>query len=292
MDTGFAAHLQGGLTTLARAWAIARRDGVVLGFTDHDRDLAFDGIEFRADSGMSATALHQVSGLAVDNAEAMGVLRDARLSAADIEAGRYDGAEVRIWLVNWAKPEQRALRFRGSLGEIRRAGGAFHAELRGLSEALNRPLGRVYQKPCTAVLGDAACRVDLEAPGRSVAVPVLALPAFDRVVIAAQPGFEEGWFRRGRLRVLDGAAAGLSAPVKDDVTGPAGRVITLWTALRAGLAPGDALRIEPGCDKRFDTCRFKFDNVLNYQGFPDIPGEDWLVAVPAGSADLGGGSRR
>ena len=30
--------------TIARAWAVTRRDGLVLGFTDHDRMLAFGGI--------------------------------------------------------------------------------------------------------------------------------------------------------------------------------------------------------------------------------------------------------
>lgn len=292
MDAAFQAHLATGLTTLARAWAIARPDGMVLGFTDHDRDLVFDGITFHADSGMTASALSQTTGLSVDNAEAMGVLRDARLSEADIIAGRYDGAEVRVWLVNWTAVDQRALRFRGSLGEIRRAGGAFHAELRGLSEALNRPLGRIYQKPCTAVLGDMACGIDLTTPGYGVAVPVLSLAAPDKVVIAPQPGFEAGWFQHGRLVVHSGAAAGLGAPIKRDEPGPAGRSITLWTVLRAPVVAGDVVQLLAGCDKRFDTCRFKFDNALNFQGFPDIPSEDWLMAVPATDGDLSGGSRR
>lgn len=292
MDEAFQSHLSGGLTTLARAWAIARLDGMVLGFTDHDRDLVFDGITFRADSGLTATALHQTTGLSVDNAEAMGALRDARLNEADILAGRYDGAEVRLWLVNWAEPAQRALRFRGTLGEIRRAGGAFHAELRGVSEALNRPLGRVYQKPCAAVLGDASCGVDLGGAGYAASVPVLAVDEADLIVIAAQPGFEPGWFQHGRMIVETGAAAGLSAPIKRDEAKPQGRAITLWTGVGARLAPGDLIRLQAGCDKRFDTCRFKFDNALSYQGFPDIPAEDWLLAVPDSAAGLSGGSRR
>ena len=32
-------------TTLARCWRLARRDGLVLGFTDHDRDLVLDGTQ-------------------------------------------------------------------------------------------------------------------------------------------------------------------------------------------------------------------------------------------------------
>jgi len=65
-------HLQEKLTSVARCWALTRRDGRVFGFTDHDRELSFDGIVFRADSGMTARVLEQVTGLAVDNTEAIG----------------------------------------------------------------------------------------------------------------------------------------------------------------------------------------------------------------------------
>ena len=50
-------------TTLARAWAISRKDGLVLGFTDHDGELVFEGIRFRPDSGLTALAIVQASGL-------------------------------------------------------------------------------------------------------------------------------------------------------------------------------------------------------------------------------------
>ncbi len=292
MDEAFRAHVERGVTTLARCWAIRRADGVEYGFTDHDRDLSFDGIRFRADSGLTAQALQQTTGLAVDNTEALGALSSAAISEADIAAGRFDGAEVRAWLVNWADVSVRWLQFRGTLGEIRRAGGAFHAELRGLTEALNRPLGRVYQKPCTAVLGDKACRVDLSAPGYATELPVVV--AEDARVFRwdALPGFDEGWFARGRLVVLSGAAQGLWGSIKRDHVVDGVRAIELWQPIPAAIAPGDRVRLEAGCDKRFETCRLKFDNVLNFQGFPDIPGEDWMMAVPKSSDPNTGGSLR
>ncbi len=46
----------------------------------------------------------------------------------------------------------------------------------------------------------------------------------------------------------------------------------------------DLLRLEAGCDKRAVTCRYKFDNFVNFQGFPHIPGDDWLVAGPRGGS--------
>ena len=143
MDAALQAHLEGGLTTLCRAWRITRADGEVLAFTDHDQPLRFDGVDFRADAGLSARALAQSTGLSVDNTQAVGALSDAAIREDEIEQGRFDGAEVVSWLVNWADVSQRWVRFRGTIGEIVRVDGLFRAELRGLTEALNRTLGRV-----------------------------------------------------------------------------------------------------------------------------------------------------
>lgn len=272
------AHLDTGATTLARAWAVDRPDGVAFGFTDHDRDLAFEGRVFRADTGVTARALEQTTGLAVDNSEALGALSDAGVTEADILAGRFDGAEVRAWLVNWANVAERVLIFRGTMGEIRRGAGAFEAELRGLSEPLNRDQGRVYQKPCSAALGDGACGIDLNDPAWHEVATVMAAMDGRILTLPALPR-GAGWAERGRLRVTSGAGARLIGLVKADRVTATGRVVELWEAL-PGIAAGDAVRLEAGCDKRAETCRAKFANLLNHRGFPHIPGEDWLVATP------------
>jgi uncharacterized phage protein (TIGR02218 family) len=292
MDPGFAAHVASGQTTLCRAWAVTRTDAVQFGFTDHDRPLGFEGVTFKADTGLTAQALMQSTGLSVDNSEAIGALSDAAISEADIEAGRFDGAEVRAWLVNWADPSVRWLQFRGTMGELRRSGGAFYAELRGLSEALNRPLGRVYQKPCTAVLGDVSCGFDPDTPGYFETRAVAQLSEAREFRWADLAGFEPGWFARGRLEVMTGAAKGLWGLIKQDRFEDGERVVELWEPLRGGIVAGDNVRLEAGCDKRMATCRLKFNNLVNFQGFPDIPGEDWVMAVPKQSGANTGGSLR
>lgn len=287
------AHLAGGLTTVARAWAITRKDGTRIGFTDHDRDLSFDGLIFKADSGLSARALSQATGLSVDNTEAMGALSASAISEADISAGRYDGAQVLAWLVNWADVSARRVMFRGTIGEVRRGEGAFHAELRGLTEELNRPVGRVFQKPCTAILGDADCGLDLLS-GSYVFEGPLAGVAENRVFqVGDLSAFSVGWFQRGRLEVLSGEAQGLVASIKrDHLRSDGGRVIEIWEPLRATPLPGDDVKITAGCDKRFATCRAKFGNQLNFRGFPDLPEEDWITVHPSYAKRLDGGSRR
>ncbi|KEP71666.1 hypothetical protein DL1_01280 [Thioclava dalianensis] len=285
------AHLASGSSTVARAWAVTRSDGEVLGFTDHDRALEFAGIRFAPESGMTAKALAQGTGLAVDNSEVYGALSSEAITEADILAGRYDGAELWAWIVNWAEPDEHALIFRGSLGELTRQEGAFTAELRGLAEALSVERGRVYHPRCAAVLGDGACRFDLAQPGFTFEGPVARTR--DRVVfeLVAVAGFQPRWFEKGRFRVLSGEAAGLVGLIKGDhLFGAEGREIELWQAIGAPVVAGDLVRLEAGCDKRAVTCREKFSNFINFRGFPHVPGEDWLVSYPVQGGAHDGGS--
>jgi uncharacterized phage protein (TIGR02218 family) len=287
------AHLAGGATTIARAFAVSRRDGMVMGFTDHDRDLEFEGITFRADTGLTARALQTGTGLSVDNSEAFGALRSDAITEEDILAGRYDGAEVRGWIVNWADVSVRALQFRGTLGEITRSAGAFTAELRGLTELLNQPQGRIYHARCSAVLGDASCRFNLDLPGYAVEKAVEEVEAGRIFRFTGFAGHDDRFFEKGRFRVLTGRGARLVGMVKNDrVTSATHRTVELWQALGIAPAPGDMVRIEAGCDKREETCRLKFANFVNFQGFPHIPGEDWLMSYPVKAGLNDGGSLR
>lgn len=274
--------------SMARAWAVTRRDGLALGFTDHDEVLRFEGLEFRPDSGLSAKAIVQGAGLSVDNSEAEGALSDAAITETDLMAGRWDEAEVRMWDVDWRDPSNRREVFRGHLGEVTRNGASFRAELRGLSERLNQPVGRVYHPLCSARLGDKACGVDLDGPGMWTEAEVVAGDAGDVIRLSGVEGFAARWFERGMMKVVQGNAVGLSALIKNDRVPEAGlREIVLWDAPGVALKPGDRVRLVAGCDKRGGTCRLKFDNYLNFRGFPHLPAEDWLMAphVPRVSRD-------
>lgn len=285
-------HLAQGATTLCRTWQIIRKDKVRFAFTDHDQPISFEAIDFEADSGLGAKALAQSTGLSVDNTEVIGALNHSSLREDEIERGRFDGAEVKTWLVNWADPTQRWLQFRGTIGEILRVDGVFKAELRGLTEALNRPVGRVYQKPCTAVLGDTDCRLSLSNPAFFAEVEV-QIEEDGRVFRWENlGGFDAGWFVRGRLDVLSGDATGLWGLIKHDRFEGTTRVIELWEPIRGDVSTGTSVKLVAGCDKRLETCRVKFNNIRNFQGFPDLPGEDFLLAVPKGSGTNSGGSLR
>jgi len=161
-----AQRIESGAASLCHAWVLTRADGVVLGFTDHDRDLVVEGATCRAASGWSAGAVEDEAGFAPGLAAALGAFDDAAITAADVEAGLYDGAMAACLRVDWSAPDLFVELWRARVARVSWTGGAFTAELEGPAAALERVVGRTYARSCDASLGDARCGVDLAAhPG-------------------------------------------------------------------------------------------------------------------------------
>ena len=289
IDPALQAHLDSGATTLCTCWRIVRRDGAALGFTDHDRVLRFGGLDYVPDSGATGASLASSADLAVDNTQIEGALCADALSAADLAAGRYDGAGIEVYRVNWAAPAERALLKKGVIGEVRRDGGAFRAEMRGLGARLDQPTGRVYQRLCDVNLGSRACGVGLDAPVWRTAGAVTALLGASDFSASGFSGVAEGWFAHGVLCWTSGANAGLKMPVKAQ---SASGAVSLWRPPGAAMALGDAFTATAGCDKRAKTCREKFANITNFRGFPFMPGNDAAISYPLRGEPNDGGKRR
>ncbi len=284
--------LNSGATTLCRCWLLERRDGTQIGFTDHDRDLEFDGYRFEAGTGLDAGALESSTGLSVDNTQAVGALSATGLTEDDIRAGLYDRAAVRLWLVDWSDVSLRALLFRGFLGEIERGATAFEVELRGLSEVLNTTVGRSYIKTCDRLLGDDKCKFNLSTPGYSVIAQVAESQDNRTVWADGISGFADSWFAHGVLEWLTGRNTGAIGKIKFDRIRKAQRVIEIWEEAAHPITLGDQFRIIAGCDKLPETCSGKFGNFTNFRGFPHIPGEDWVSTYPSSAGVHDGGSRQ
>lgn len=278
LPDGLADHLASGATTLCHCWRVELRGGEVMGFTDHDRTLSFDGVTYEAETGFTATEIESSLGLAVDNAEASGALSSARLSEARLAAGDFDGAAVELWRVNWQAVDQRLLLKRGVVGEVTRGRGFFTAEVRGLSHALNQAKGRLFQYGCDALLGDARCGVDLDSPDFSAEVAVNACSERRHLVVSGAQGFAAGFFAQGTWRFLSGANAGRQGQVKFHRLRAGGAEIELWQPLPSAAAAGDRLLLRAGCDRQFATCRAKFDNAARFRGFPHMPGDDFVMS--------------
>jgi uncharacterized phage protein (TIGR02218 family) len=278
LSPGLAAHLAGGVTTLCRCWQVTRSDLSVLGFTEHDRALSFDGTSFEPESGLDASEDKSETGFAIGGLEAVGALSSERLTAADLAAGLYDHAEVSVWLVNWTTPAERHLLRTGHLGEVTREDGTFRAEVRGLAAELDQPNGRVFRHGCDADLGDQRCGIDLGDAAWRATGTVIAASGRRRITASGLDAFVAGWFARGRLAWASGANAGRAIEVRAHRLVDGVASIELWQAMAGDIAVGDTFTVTAGCDKLFSTCQAKFANAVNFRGFPHMPGNDFVLS--------------
>ena len=281
LPAGLQAHLDQGTTTLAWCWRLIRSDGQVFGFTDHDMPLTFDGTTFEPESGFTASEIRTGSDLSVDAQDAEGVLTSTTITETDILDGRWDNAAVEIWRVNWADTSQRVLMRRGAIGQVRRGRVQFVAEMRSLSHVLNQTVGRTFQAICDVALGDARCGVNLNNPAYKGAGTVVTVAGDCSFTVSGLSAFPDGWFALGTLTWTTGANVGRKAEVLIHEVGATEVAVTLLEAPVLAIAAGDSFDITAGCDKRFETCKAKFANAVNFRGFPHIPGQDTVIRYAA-----------
>lgn len=264
--------LSGALETVATFWRVLRRDGVALGFTSHDRDLWFDGLLHAASPGMTPSAIRRSGALDADSAEVRGALSHGAIAAADLAAGRFDGALVRIGLVDWQTGERDVL-YSGTIGAVAEEDGAFTAELVSRkAELLRDPVPRTSPS-CRAQFCGPGCGLSAERFTHEAVLTNVAAQAnaatFD--TLPAPAGFA-----CGAVRWLDGPHAGAAMAVM--AADAAGLVLDM--PLDPSLAAGTRALLREGCDRTLETCATRFGNAVNFQGEPFLPGNDLLTRYP------------
>lgn len=262
------------LTTVAFCWRVERVDGVALGLTSHDRDLVVDGLTHRASPGMTPSAVRMEAGLEADTVDVGGALSGDAITEDDLVAGRWDGARVQLFAVDWTEPSRRIALSEGVIGAVEVSDGGFTAELRGVAAGLERPAAEETSPDCRAELGDRRCRVPMS--GRRRFARVVSGEGVEVVLDRAEPGADA--YGGGRLRWFEGANAGLEA----DVARSEGARLLLRAPPAFAVEAGALVEVVEGCDKRWETCVGRFGNGPNFRGEPFLPGMDLLTRWPGG----------
>ena len=266
--------VDGELTTLAFCWRVERRDGVCLGFTSHDQALFVGGLDYRAAPGMAPAAISASDGFDAEAAEVSGALTSTAISEDDLRAGRWDGAGVTLFMIDWERPDgERVTLARGELGDVSCSGNGFEAELRGPMALLEAPVVEHTSPECRAQLGDKRCRVDLAGRVRTTKVTQVIS---DAVLEIEQASTEADAYCYGRLRWLTGRNSGITVPILSSE----GNRLTLRDEPPFAAAVADLVEITEGCDRRFATCTLRFANAENFRGEPHLPGMDLLTRYP------------
>ncbi len=281
ISTALATHIAGEVTTLATCWKLVRRDAVVLGFTEHDADIIVDGVTYKAASGFTPSAIKNTASLSVDNLDIEGMLDAGNITEADIMAGKYDFAEIEIFMVNYQDISAGKLKLRrGWLGEVALAKQQFVAEVRGLSQRLSQTIGELFSPSCRASFGDARCKINAATYTVSGAATSIASTQEFTDSSRTEAG---GLYDFGKIFFTSGANAGLSMEVKEFASG--GK-ITLVLPMPYAIAVGDGYTMTQGCDKTLAICANQYNNVVNFRGEPFVSGLDKMLET-AGTRTIG-----
>lgn len=262
------------LETVAVWWRIERLDGVTLGFTSHDRDLWFGALLHRTAPGMTPSAIRKTGSLEPDSAEITGALSHDAIREEDLAAGRFDGAAIILGLVDWETFEQQEL-YRGTIGAVGTEGDGFSAELLSLKTLLDRELVPRTSPTCRAEFCGTGCTLSA---ARFSSRGTIAGASADGTAIRVTTTAPLGNLAFGRVRILHGAASGLWRRIES----VSGDWLLLDRRFETDIAAGTAVLLREGCDHTIETCGARFDNALNFQGEPYLPGNDLLAryAVP------------
>src|SRR5690348_12257558 len=193
----------GETTSLSLCWRLERLDGAGVALTSHDKTVISEGVRYVPTPGITPSAVTRSLGLEANSGEMAGALSSASLDETDLSVGRWDGARVKLSVIDWQNPEDPAIPLLGGeIGSVSTDGDSFSADLRGAAAVLEGPVCAATSPECRAEFGDKKCRVDLA--GRTVAAQVLAAEGGTLILDTAV----DDRFVLGRLRYLSGANCG------------------------------------------------------------------------------------
>lgn len=267
--------LQGDATDLSLCWKVTRTGHPAQGFTACPVAIVYDGLTYEPSTALTPSAIRTEAGSGVDNMDVVGFLESEAIRARDLLAGRYDQAEVEVFLVSRSNlGAGRIVVMAGRIGEAELEGDRFKSELRSwLQHASAKPQRRANTTCDVKEFGDARCGKSLT--GLRWTATVTSVDSRRVFACSSLVGRTEA-MAYGDVLMQSGANEGVRRMVKTFTSGTG--QIELQEPLPLAIEVGDGLQLTAGCDRSFAACK-AYNNVLNFRGFPHMPGEDRTIRV-------------
>lgn len=266
-------HLLAEVTNLAFCWKLSYKDGRIVGFTTHDNDIVFENITYKSKAGFAVDEykINQNSGS--ENLDVFGVIDSDDITETDIASGSLDNAALEIFVVNYNDVGAGKVIIKtGKISKINKYENAYIIGISGIADELEKNITENYSPLCRANFGDVRCGINKNLYKFSGEISeVLSDISFKDSSRTEQIGY----YDKGVIKFTSALNEGFSGEVKRSE----GNKITLSLAMPKQLQIGDEYEIIAGCNKKFSTCKNKFNNVLNFRGEPDLPGVEKTFKV-------------
>lgn len=242
--------------------------GLVIRLTTYPFDLVMSNATvYEADSGYEQTAYSSGTSMAAAAIDLTGFVGIAGITSDQIASGVFDNARVYIFKCDFLNPvEDYEPITAGFFGKTTLEDEKYVVEGMSLIDALNQSVGKTYTPTCSRVFGDAGCTKDLTALDVVGAVTSVTSSLVFRDSSRSEA---DDYFGAGTIQFTTGDNAGLK-PLEVKSYALDG-TIALFEPTYYLPQIGDAFVLIPGCRKRLEDCRDKWNNVVNGFFFNEMP---------------------
>ena len=288
-------------------------DKTVMAFTNCTEDLSIDKRLYKSSTFISATGAESTNNLSVDNLDISGILNSEEIKEQDLLKGRFDSADIEVFMTNVKNTSEKNIIMKGTIGEIKIDSGRFVAEVRSLTQKLQCKIGELYSSNCRASFGDGRCKVKLseytyygkvetvdKKQNRQIFTAKLVKgklkfnlfsggllykrlnekkPFIDTVIDFKDPKIikTSGYFDLGLIAWTSGSNNKLKMAIKSQHEDQ----FILSLPMGESIKVDDEFKVVAGCDKTFFTCCNRFKNSINFRGEPHVPGNDKILETPS-----------
>jgi len=246
-------------------------NGTTIRVTRYPLDLVMsNGQVYQSGSGFDFTGYESAAGFSPSAIDLEGILGFAGVTREAVATGVFDNARAYLFATSFLAPVEDYEPITASLlGKAALTDDGYRIEEMGLADALNQSVGRTYSAACDKTFGGqefAGCKVAL---GPITVTGTLTAVASDQQFTDASRAEAADYFAYGTIRFTSGANAGLKPlEIRQHM---AGGVIQTFEPFYYVPVVGDAYEMIPGCRKRLSDCKDKWNNVVNFGGFPYAP---------------------
>lgn len=255
--------------TICNIVKITLQNGTVHAYTDFDSNIVYGGVTYIPAPGLQKVKMTLTPNSEVSNQELASAWVDA--PEEDLLGGRFDSAAVEVSWISWKNPHYGLFTvFNGKLGEISWSDVGFKADIFSNMKDLEKNIGEVFTANCRHSLYSTSspgligfCGVDKVSFTTTGNVTAIVKNRWKfQITTSAAADFYSG----GKITFTSGSNNSISFSIKnfEDST------VDLFLPTSFPIVVGDTFTISAGCDKTLATCKSKFNNVVNYGGFPHI----------------------
>lgn len=268
-----------------RCWKIQLTavKNVVFYFTDHTQNLElFDNNLYLAMNSMDSTAQRREEQLESTNQESRGIISSSAITFEMLQNGLFHNARVDEYLIDYRMPWIAAIDHTTYfIRQVSFDGVQWHANVEGITSFLKRPSGDTWGPMCRIPLfsqGNGECNISSAPFQQSAAILTVIDENFNFTFLVTNTLWQENLFGNdGTMEFLDPGSSlfGFTSVIKSYAyNAPNGNVV-LQTGTPFPMTVGEQVVVLPGCDHIHDGhCTTRFDNLINFQGEPFMPGGD------------------